>query len=260
MAATLLIGSEVTETGQNITTEHLLFTYTASGEQFVAVQICYSNLNAAAASLYTRLEHTLADATVLAYNRDLCAITKWAASNTTAGMRLLGPVLLLDGEKLNVYGKSDNASDTNVTYKAKVINAAYSTSANLTGILGTALTETGAGYLAAAFKKLLDVATPVLTAASANQTGDAYGVVTHADYGNAHLVRSTTPANTLDVDVDGKVDLGAETAAAVETMYGNIVVVKAAVYDSAEIKGDTIGLSNGARQTVTAAGRITAEP
>jgi hypothetical protein len=28
-----------------------------------------------------------------------------------------------------------------------------------------------------------------------NQTGDSYAVVAHVDYGNAKLVRSTTPAN-----------------------------------------------------------------
>lgn len=44
----------------------------------------------------------------------------------------------------------------------------------LTKILGTTLTETATGYLSAAFKKLFDVATPVFTAASVNQTGDAY--------------------------------------------------------------------------------------
>ncbi len=32
------------------------------------------------------------------------------------------------------------------------------------------------------------------------QTGDSYAIVNHADYGNAKLVRSTTPANTLTVD------------------------------------------------------------
>ena len=37
-------------------------------------------------------------------------------------------------------------------------------------------------------------------AASVAQTGDAYAVVAHADYGNSKLVRSTTPANTLTVD------------------------------------------------------------
>lgn len=40
----------------------------------------------------------------------------------------------------------------------------------------------------------------VVTEASLPQTGDAYAVVNHADYGNAKLVRSTTPANTLTVD------------------------------------------------------------
>lgn len=45
---------------------------------------------------------------------------------------------------------------------------------DLKQILGTALTETVGGYLAAAFKKLFDIETPVLTAASVNQGGDAY--------------------------------------------------------------------------------------
>jgi len=40
-------------------------------------------------------------------------------------------------------------------------------------VLGTALTETSAGYLAAGIKKLFDVASPVLTAASVNQTSDS---------------------------------------------------------------------------------------
>ncbi len=48
---------------------------------------------------------------------------------------------------------------------------------NLTAILGTNLTETSAGYLAAGVKKVFDVATPVFTAASVNQTGDAYAKV-----------------------------------------------------------------------------------
>ena len=49
---------------------------------------------------------------------------------------------------------------------------------SLAAILGTALTETVGGYLAAALKKFLDVATPVFTAASKDQTGDAYGRLT----------------------------------------------------------------------------------
>ena len=47
--------------------------------------------------------------------------------------------------------------------------------ASLVEILTTALTET-AGLIAAGFKKFFNVATPVMTAESVNQTGDAYNV------------------------------------------------------------------------------------
>jgi len=46
--------------------------------------------------------------------------------------------------------------------------------ANMAQILGTALTEGAGGQLAAGVKKVFDVATPVFTAASVNQTGDSY--------------------------------------------------------------------------------------
>ncbi len=39
------------------------------------------------------------------------------------------------------------------------------------------------------------------------QTGDSYAVVNHADHGNAQLVRSTTPANKLDVSATGEAGL-----------------------------------------------------
>ena len=38
------------------------------------------------------------------------------------------------------------------------------------------------------------------------QTGDSYAIVNHADYGNAKLVRSNTPANKLVVDANGLAD------------------------------------------------------
>jgi hypothetical protein len=50
--------------------------------------------------------------------------------------------------------------------------------ANLAQILGTALTETVGGYLAAGFKKLHDVTAPVFTLASINQTGDVFAKFT----------------------------------------------------------------------------------
>lgn len=39
------------------------------------------------------------------------------------------------------------------------------------------------------------------------QTGDSYAIVNHTDHGNAKLVRSTTPANKLDVSATGEVGL-----------------------------------------------------
>lgn len=59
--------------------------------------------------------------------------------------------------------------------------------ANVKSIIGTTLTETSAGYLSAGFKKLFDVAVPVLTAASVNQTGDSYAIVNNGTYGNSAL-------------------------------------------------------------------------
>lgn len=73
---------------------------------------------------------------------------------------------------------------------------------DLTKILGTALSETGAGYLAAAFVKLFDVSSPVLTSTSVNQTGDAYGKVNDGTSGNAAL---KTLIDTLTGYVDTEV-------------------------------------------------------
>lgn len=66
--------------------------------------------------------------------------------------------ITIDGGVANLIGQANSATDT-------------------TAILGTALTETGAGRLAAAAVKFGDVATPVTTAASVNQTGDSYGLL-----------------------------------------------------------------------------------
>lgn len=52
------------------------------------------------------------------------------------------------------------------------VDASGRSYSDMRSILGTALTESVAGYLAAAFKKLFDVATPVFTMASVNQSAD----------------------------------------------------------------------------------------
>lgn len=67
-----------------------------------------------------------------------------------------------------------------VFLEANVFDSLYGTDilqVDLKQILGTTLTETVGGYLAAAFKKLFDVETPVFTAQSVNQTGDSYAKV-----------------------------------------------------------------------------------
>jgi hypothetical protein len=85
---------------------------------------------------------------------------------------------------------------------------------NLAQILGTALTET-AGQIAAAFKKLFDVSTPVLTAQSVNQTGDAYarlgapaGASTAADIAavKSDSAAIKTQTDKLAFTVSNKVD------------------------------------------------------
>lgn len=77
------------------------------------------------------------------------------------------------------------------------------------------------------------------------QTGDAYAIVNHADYGNAKLVRSTTPANTLDVAATGEagVDLSNIKQATGSTTLTNITVPAVT----------TVGAVSGAVGSVTGA-------
>jgi len=58
------------------------------------------------------------------------------------------------------------------------------------------------------------------------QTGDNYAIVNHVSYGNAQLVRSTTPANTLDVAATGEAGLDFDNvkAASAPTTLTNITV------------------------------------
>lgn len=86
------------------------------------------------------------------------------------------------------------------------VNNDRTVQSDLRKILGTLLTETVAGYLSAGFKKLYDVAAPIFTVASCNQTGDSYAIVNDSSSGNPALaalitniknntfVRSTIPA------------------------------------------------------------------
>jgi hypothetical protein len=63
----------------------------------------------------------------------------------------------------------------------------------------------------AAFQKLFDVASPQLTAASKDQTGDSYAIVNHADYGNAKLARTGADSDTLETLSDQLDDIPTAT-------------------------------------------------
>lgn len=139
---------------------------------------------------------------------------------------------------------------------------------DLVKVLGTAPTEGAGGRLAAGMTKLWDVASPVLTAASVNQTGDAYGVVNHADYGNAKLVRSTTPANTLTVGATGLVAVPDTQKVDVETIKTRAITCAAGVTIRADVgaaaapgaaNGMLIGGNNAATTfaTLTSTGAFT---
>lgn len=84
---------------------------------------------------------------------------------STTDTGTLGPLFVL--------GTEGTIDQIDAIYNVVVATGA-TVDANLVSILGTTLTETVAGYLTAGFKKFFDVATPVLTAASVNQTGDNY--------------------------------------------------------------------------------------
>ena len=93
-------------------------------------------------------------------------------------------------------------------------------SVNLKAILRTVLTETAPGYLSAAFKKLFDVASPALTSASKDQTGDNYarlGAPAGASI-SADIQTRATPA-----DVQTSVAVSVATATTVSS--GSLAIV-----------------------------------
>jgi hypothetical protein len=105
------------------------------------------------------------------------------------------------------------------------------THADIREILGTLLTETSAGYLAAAFKKLFDVAAPVLTATSVNQTGDSFTQI-GANGAGLTAVGDTRLAN-LDATISSRAAssvLGTPAGASVSA-------------DIASVKTDTSGVA-----------------
>lgn len=76
--------------------------------------------------------------------------------------------------------------------------------------ISTVLTESSAGQIEAAFKKMFDVASPVFTSASVNQTGDSYGRIGVAGVGLTNL--GDTRIANLDTTVSSRLATSGYTA------------------------------------------------
>lgn len=114
---------------------------------------------------------TLAAGTVT-FNNQFTGCLCIATIDTLIEARVLG-ACTASNQQCAVSPGWNVAPDADDTYAIYLPEGMLVHQSNLTTILGTSLTETVAGYLAAGVKKLLDVAAPVFTLASVNQTGDA---------------------------------------------------------------------------------------
>ncbi len=164
---------------------------------------------------------------------ELTAVDNQSATAFVTGINSLAPPTNWNLESIDASGRLDVIKINGTSQTARDIGASVLLSsgagtgqldftsgvvkANLAQILGTALTET-AGLLAAGFKQFFNISSPTstmnlvtavttLTTYTGNtpQTGDSYAVVNSGTFGNAQLVRSTTPANTLTVDSSHRV-------------------------------------------------------
>jgi hypothetical protein len=107
-------------------------------------------------------------------------------------------------------GETNYASFMVMVYKASCTSAsvtvvttesAVAGRTSLGSILGTALTETSAGYLAAAFKKLFDVATPLLVASDAMRGTDSAALASAYTATRAGYLDELGPTN-MPADLD----------------------------------------------------------
>jgi len=121
---------------------------------------------------------------------DEAAMTRLGATKNQANMLLSISHANMDRVSLSVIVRR-----AIVTGGQTLTVASGAADADMKKIIGTAPTEGAGGRLAASFTKQYDVATPVFTAASVNQTGDAYAPALAAQVA-AEAVETTlgTPA------------------------------------------------------------------
>lgn len=186
MAGSLLLTSDSTGSSQNITSTLELATRTAAADEWVVPSVRLSSLNGAAATITLTWRHYASNGTTL-IREQAYSFAKPQTASTVAGDDMPA-VFLKSGEKLTIAAKSSNASDNSVSFTISWANAAASDlqqvvsgavpTPAVTGvpivdwkyILGTILTESGAGRLAARLIGLLDVTSNGFTAASALST------------------------------------------------------------------------------------------
>ena len=133
--------------------------------------------------------------------------------------------------------------------------------ADLSRILGTALTET-AGQIAAGFKKVFDVAAPVFTAASVNQTGDSYARL-GAPAGASIAADLVTIDDFLDTEVaaiKAKTDqLTFTVANTLNVAVTHWVATAVATVDTAGYPVVTVKDGTGVGELNTAGGRVSSD-
>lgn len=119
---------------------------------------------------------------------------------------------------------------------------------SLKAILTTALTETSNGYLAAAFKKFLDVVTPVFTAASVNQTIDAstinskVGAITGSGDNTVlgFFKALLSKAASVPSDIGGTFDPTTDSTEAIADSTASALAAIDSTVDSIKLKTDLI--------------------
>ena len=110
-------------------------------------------------------------------------------------------------------------------------------SVDLGKILGTALTEGAAGRLAAAFITLFNVTAPVLTAASVNQTGDAFSRIGATGSGLTTITGAIGALNNLS-------QVQAQTAATDALVALGLQYLFQSAYDPTSKPGNAAGYLN----------------
>lgn len=126
-------------------------------------------------------------------------------------------------------------------FTTQVIDATGRVNAFMVGLLTTALTEGAGGRVKAAFTTLFDIAAPVLTAASVNQTGDNFarlGAPVGASI-SADIAAAKAQLVTINADTD---DIQTRLPAALVggRMDSSVGALAAAVITAASIAADAI--------------------